>query len=662
MKLYSNICPASGESLDDIRRRIQIKGLMSVPNIGTFDKNGAPLPLKHLLPVEFTPNYEAQMECVTAVIDTDDVTSYFRAHSTSGTNLPIAKFDDFGKFERECTDKGKEIEQYDAIHEQMCRFGIPPHLIKTSGSNYQWEVPTPDASWNPEAINTAEMQDIRRSGLDPLKYKDVAFYTFKKAWGNQVPNTVTKAKWDAEYFDRFLKWKDRVGEMPFPSVSLLTHTLVNIDDTIGTGNPNLRNIKSWGMEVECEAGAIDEGSARAAGYTVEADGSGVREVQTHPFENPRELFRELTRFSYIQHGAGQDNGTGQLRSCGSHLHVRTERPHFEAFYHTFRHLIPLFVPYFAGTTPEGREEFRLSHRRGHWASLPPDRTQRDLEDWENNHRQHEWTWVTPHAKTSVEHAAGGVPQNKPLTFEFRLNEAVAPSSVTGVRLLSRIANAFIDVGYKPKWSNDLLTFGTQIINDNSSIRKIHQVTSKLTDDARTAEIVSKVFGHEVKPGQSVNIQDVSKWMLDTLPMEDYENMWVNNIANKVTWSRVLKSGVNYSDLMNLTRMSQVRTKGWWVDSPTRVPQRQVNAASPPIQPPVVASPPSPSPTSTPTPTSPTPPPQPQAQSQTQPSPQTARANTPQVERTPVTDPDNTGRNVPQTGRTQGTTRPRMPDI
>lgn len=646
MKLYSTICPVSGDTIENLRNRIHTKGLVALPNIGEASSTGAPLPMQYALPISFSSNFKSKDDCVTIAIDDDQVKPYLEATFQAGVEKPrIDRKGSMTSIYRNCL-LGNNEDDWSSDREQACRFWIPPHLISTTVTDADaWERPEENPQWTPEDPITQHLQGIKGLGLDIGKFKDVAFYTFKQKYFRNLPQTFGKSEWDTRFVHNFMKWYKKVGTVEPINVSLLTHVLVN-PPTPSAG------IKTWGQEVECEpshlaietfddsrirrdvrrytnsghdfpAGQLSQAdrdrvtrerqgiSLPRSDLVLELDLSGPWEFQTGKYTDPKDMFAKLSEARYVFHGQAyterNPHRTQYLMSCGSHLHARVERKDFKTYYEIYKHLTPLFAPFFAGVEPpSNNDDFNFAKMRGVWAGEhhPRDLSQSDLERWEDNHSMADKnTWLSPHASTRETHERSftddrgrNTGTNKPLTFEFRLAEGIPPSSVTAVRFMSRIAQAFVDANYAPVLSPRALDFGMRVLgkdatDNGNNIKRINQLQTIITSDPKTAEIISKAIGHDIAPNQEVNLTDMLKWGLRSMPLEGYETFWINNIINKGTWAKLLKSVNDPMSRMNMTHHNLKTINGWWenqavttvtpVRSQTVIPTPTVASASTP---------------------------------------------------------------------------------
>lgn len=478
--------------------------VQSITNIGLYTDDGVPLPLAHTID-GFQEKVNNTDQCTIVSINPND--DFFKTH-----NLAIAQKKGQYVIEKSCN-----IKEWNLSKESNCRFDIPTPIItieytgKNNGKKRPQKTDVP--------IKNNIQADFTKLGLNPASYSDVSYYTFTKKWQQSLKRIpIDLQSWQTHYFHNFEKWKDHVGKKVPKSVSLLVHTLID-DPTIDP-----QNIKSYGMEVECERSFANENFINISQIDGSGQGIDLREIQTPIYENPRDMFKYLDQFDFTQHG-------GVECGCGSHMHIspNVEPPDRIYQWRTYRGLIGYFAPFFAGTDILYNEDFRFRRTIRAWADTPNLLDQRGLIYWNGAIKQ--W-WITPH-KT---------PQ-KDFTFEFRLNEGLAQSAVTAIRLMSRIADGFTAMKYVPKWAQETIDLGKKTIADRS-VTHLNEIHSIITRDKPTAEILSKVLQLDIEPNTEVALTDLLKNITDlneknVYPLHDYEKYWINSIQSGETWSKII---------------------------------------------------------------------------------------------------------------------------
>lgn len=546
-RLYINVCnPGS----DPSQHNLATTGINSNNNIGEGDDQGRPLPLQHK--IEFTPVKPVAQNVMCVTAEVTDVHAVAQQRNLQVTTTADGKI----IASKDCNRDGA----WSAAADASCAFTITPDNYRIVDNPI---AESRRATGNYTANRARSVLDnmspelrtiFANQRLDPTKYKDVAFFTFTKKWKPEPyplpmyvppqrpnapprqpprqapepiiipgPPAITKPQWDAKYFDRFMAWKDRVGLPPFTNVSLHAH--VRIDPP----GENPKGIGDYAQEVECEACYIGDSFRQGKDY--HHDGSGPEEINTRAYVDPKDMFAYLSQFEFTQHG-------GRRCGCGSHLHVLPPAGNRFVYWRTFRALTGFFAPFFAGSDVQAGDDFAFRQSTTQWAEAPPRFTPREIENWSGGNGKHHW--VLPHA------------ENKPITFEMRLNEGIAPAAVTGARLMARIGDAFSDMGLIPNWKQELFDLGRRTIAHHTipanetrpampPVTKVADVKSIMVppNDNKTAEVLTKVLGMEILPGREYSLPQILTAAEAAFApvLKDYERAWIQNVKTGNTWSK-----------------------------------------------------------------------------------------------------------------------------
>lgn len=481
-------------------KKIFQAGLQSYNNIGYGDEQGLPLPLAHQ-----TDRFEA----------TDDPNCVVIPDVQAALRHLKEVYGDVDLIERE---PNQFVFTRPCATEDRCQFILPRSLFKNLPEGQAIESTTHDR------LTPIMQQRFDRYSLNPTIDEDIAYISMENRWAtdfsklyrNQLHSSNIQA-WRTKYYPRLQQWKNRTD---FPNVSLIIKTVVD--------PPTLkpRSVAAYGMEVECEEGSCSSNFLDVA----HEDDSGPMEITTEPHTNPLNLFKELQQYTFIQHGQLIPEIT---HGCGSHIHVQPTADDPTIAYQSYRGLLGLFAPFFAGTVPlQESDDFNFRSAIKTWARVPPLYKGVNLYDVDGSKH----SYVHPHPDDG----------HKPFTFEFRLNESVAPSAITAINIISRIADAFADLHMNPTWSDELTQFNHNAIPGNN-IKKIDQLCSPLTDSRYTTEVLNFVLGTDIDPNQRVCLTDILHAARNKMPLYSFEKRWIDRILRKQTWSNMLRMSEKRGD-------------------------------------------------------------------------------------------------------------------
>lgn len=578
-RLHASYCPKIYNKNDNpsspTRRLIEIvnqKGLYSLSNVGDYDSKGIPSPLRHSLPVLFdedpSPSRLDEFRrdpCMTVILDKEETLQYL--NNTYGTHNWFTPIN--GKIEigHDCTVTDPNgIWEND--EEKRCSFAIPSSLIKREQfQNNPSTTPfvyTPSDNIldraipaNKDKITTlqAKLPTEQRVIID--SYKNLAYLTFVSRWKFDLDQRKINTDqnflpqdWDNVYFEQFKKAIPLVGKDPIPNVSLYAHTMIS------PASEKPKSIADYSQEIECDYKHVDLDFYNNSEY----DLSGTREKQTHVHQTVEGVVNEMKVWNYVQHGQGRPPTSSGGNGNGSHLHIKPTQGMENISLRTYRGLIGLFAPFFAGTYLDhlnddsrlDQGDYKFRSPIGQWATRPPLLSKNDIDRFDDISEGHvKWWWITPHTRTNYGHEREYGDRHdergslKPLTFEFRPNEAIPQSSFTAVNIMGRIADAYYQAGFNPVWSKAFIEMAEKAIS-RRQITKVDDLKAVLTNDPITADIFSKAVGLDVQIGSEVNLKDVLKASLKTMPMRPWEKFWALNVLNGVTWTKLLRTTLQSS--------------------------------------------------------------------------------------------------------------------
>lgn len=481
------------------------------------NNQGIPIALKHRYPIAITKSVDScnKDNDIPFEFDRSKLMAYIKEN-----NLRLAT--DHGKqfIERDCN----VTDQWSVKDDTSCHFTMPLSSITTKSYN----------------DNDAFIQ----KRFQPTDAKQATLETFTAKWGDQFPRLkrITDKEWRSVYYPRLVQWKDRPSDIILP-----IHVLINKP----TKQP--RSIVSYGMEVECGS------SECSIDFLDDAheDNSGPMEITTSGHDVVIPMFKELAQYHYVQ--TGESEGDNEcVYDCGSHIHIappynvqsdddaedvdyqlEEEQDRLDLIqYQTYRHLMGYFAPFFAGSTQKNID-FRFRDGVSEWADVPPDYDE-DGEPLRSMDNEKSY-YVHPHPSD----------YDKPFTYEFRLNEAIAPSAITAINIMSRIVDGFIDTGYHPRWHKDTLSLAKKSI-PKREITDIDELEATLTTDPITKQIIAKITDIPITTTKVSLIHFVDS-ALANFPLESYEKTWLNRIKNGVTWSTMLSAAKTVPDKIQLTR-------------------------------------------------------------------------------------------------------------
>lgn len=233
----------------------------------------------------------------------------------------------------------------------------------------------------------------------------------------------------------------------------------------------LKHAYQFGMEVETA-----DYRGHAFWENSQVDLSGPREIATGIHTDVYGIINELAQYEIAIAGNSINMCTYNMekRSCGNHIHVSIPQDYFNIYYECFRAFIPFFAPFFAASPARDEEDFRFRDEP-HWFDVPPQLEREELENWVGR----QYWYVTPYR---------GEPQ---LRLELRINEAPPQFAFRAIYKILEIAEAFVDAGYRPDFSDDVPRFARAVITNQ--LTTIDQLRVILTRDEDTAEILDGLF-------------------------------------------------------------------------------------------------------------------------------------------------------------------------
>lgn len=539
--LYANVLVSMykcfGSTRSSFRSQVALLGIPSLCNWGDPDENGCPKPLVHQISLQFTVNKQPipENEIGTCIqVNLVDAVREIEAR-TNGKIRPQIIQNENGSYSlRHQCSQTNEYTQDDEING---RFEIHPALVTHITDEHPRILGKPDPRWKPEYCNRIPLY-VQKYLLtyniphDINTYEVAAFCAFTRRWHRELKERememhtpFTFALWCSTYYDRFVTYCHQTD----PTTSLYAKVMIS------PSSIDPRCITDYAMEIECDRVGATVEFFNESSY----DASGPREVQTSPHTSIEEMIGQVMTWQYFQHGEGiRDNGSKM--GCGSHLHIRPASNTESISWHVYRALSGFFAPFFAGTPVDSTSDFKFRDSTSRFARMPDKIASQKILRWsdETSGFCKEW-WLAPHTLASHR-------QRKPMTFEFRLNESIPNAAFTAVRIMGRIADAFIDVGLRPVWSPELLNLGNRIIPLHQ-LTKIDEIDVVLTEDEITADILAKSLNMPIRANVSYSLRYILSSIIFTMPMAPWERFWVFNICKGVTWSTIIPSVSNDAD-------------------------------------------------------------------------------------------------------------------
>lgn len=443
--------------------------------------------------------------------------------------------------ERDCTKDTPEFE-----YDPACEIEIDPRDITFENNDRKISLNSDDIAAIQRVPNTLTNRWVGYEQLYFNDYLDRVYtptdLTYERlshaAWNPQI----SQETWHEMYYPRFLEWRNKARRPPMTQVPLKIHTLVE------PLKEKVDGIASVGMEVEIDPEWIpddfydyknDEHPDRSSHW----DGSDPREIASDAYTDEYKLFEFWGNFHYIQEGS-----CGRY-SCGSHFHIAPKNFDFnimdqdrdpnQFYYETYRNLVGVFSPFFAGSRPKNDNEFMFRKDIWQWAKFPPEESKAE---WSDKLRRGAFGSkgyaVYPHKKSG-----------KPLTFEFRLNEAIPQSALTGINLMTRFVDAFIGAKVYPKFPTNMGNVWQSIVNGygNVSFDRL-----KFTiDDEPTKQVMAKVLGRDLQKEES--LYSVLETFKENAPLKNYESVWIDRVLDGKTWGSIIFSSNDQRDRVGLTR-------------------------------------------------------------------------------------------------------------